>query len=285
MIVNVLLSMLLALTLAPQNPLPAPPAANPPAPADARATPDSYVIGPNDTLDITIFGEPDLTNKYRVDEAGSITFPMIGRVPVGGKRIVQFQDDLRKQLSDYIRNPQVRVDVDTYKSQAVFVSGAVRAPGRFVMTGQTTLLNALTQAGSPNADAGDDIQIAHSRGPVDPGAPVPTVAADDEPRHVSYRSLQLGRGDVVLQDGDIVYVPPAQHFTITGQVKSSGQYVWEPDLTVEQAIARAGGLTERGSSNRIKVTRVVDGKAKEFELKIRDRVLANDAISVGQRFF
>jgi polysaccharide export outer membrane protein len=114
---------------------------------------------------------------------------------------------------------------------------------------------------------------------------VPTVTADDEPRHVSFRSLQLGRGDVVLQDGDIVYVPPAQHFTITGQVKISGPYVWEPDLTVEQAIARAGGLTERGSSNRIKVTRIVGGKTTELDMKIHDKVLANDAISVGQRFF
>jgi polysaccharide export outer membrane protein len=150
---NVLTSMFLALTLAPQIPLPAPPAAGPgtatantQAATDNRAAPDSYVIGPNDTLDITVFGEPDLSNKYRVDETGSITFPMIGRVLVGGKRIVQFQEGLTKQLADYIRNPQVRVDIDTYKSQAVFVSGAVRSPGRFVMTGQTTLLNALARA-------------------------------------------------------------------------------------------------------------------------------------------
>jgi polysaccharide biosynthesis/export protein len=297
MTANFLLSLFLALTLAPQAPAAqtsaAPPAVAPgPAPAapqDAarRGAPESYQIGPNDTIDITVFGEPELTNKYHVDESGAITFPMIGRVMAGGKRIVQFQEDLAKQLSNgFLNDPQVRVDVDTYKSQSVIVSGAVRAPGKIQMTGQLSLLNALIQAGSPNQDASDDIQIVHSKGTTPSGAPLVTVtAADNEPRHVSFRSLQLGRGDIALQDGDIVFVPAAQHFTMTGQVRNSGSYVWESDLTAEQAVARAGGITERGSMNKISAHRMVDGKMKDVHLNPQDKIQPGDTIKVDARLF
>src|SRR4051794_10606633 len=71
---------------------PASAAADGGAQADRRAAPDTYQIGPNDTLDISVFGEPELTNKYHVDESGAVTFPMIGRVIAGGKKIAQFQE-------------------------------------------------------------------------------------------------------------------------------------------------------------------------------------------------
>ena len=82
-----------------------------------------------------------------------------------------------------------------------------------------------------------------------------------------------------------MFVPTAQHFTITGQVKSSGQYVWEPDLTVEQAIARAGGLTDRGSTRGIQARRLVNGKMKDVDLTMQSPVLPDDVIKIGQRIF
>ncbi len=64
----------------------------------------------------------------------------------------------------------------------------------------------------------------------------------------------------MLQDGDIINVPKAQTFFITGQVRNAGTFVLEPGMTVQQAIALAGGLTDRGSDRRITVTRIVNGK-------------------------
>jgi polysaccharide export outer membrane protein len=218
-----------------------------------------------------------------------VTFPLLGRVAAAGKTIAAFQDDIVKALANgYLVNPQVRVDVDTYKSQSVMVFGAVRLPHKVTMTGQLTLLDALAEAGSPTSDAADDVQIAHARdGAPDladvQGANGPSMG--DDVRHFKISQLHLGRGNVTLQDGDIVYVPLAQRFTIGGQVKNSGSYVWEEGLTVEQAVARAGGLTERGSTRRISAHRLVDGKMKDVDLKMQDKVLAGDVIKVDERFF
>jgi len=275
MTLNTLLSIGLSLLMAPAPPQQPASGAPQPEPAAApRSAPEGYVIGPNDSLAIAVLEDPDLTAKYRVDEAGMITFPYLGRVPAAGQTIIQLQDALTRGLANgYINHPQVRVDVDAYKSQSVLVTGSVRSPGEITMTGQLTLLAALVRAGSPTADAGDDVQIAHGK------------SAHDDVAHVNLRDLQLGRGDMLLQDGDIVYVPPAQHFTITGQVKNSGVYVWEPELTLEQAIARAGGLTDRGSQRGAKARRTVNGKAVEVSLKLQDKILAGDTITIGQRIF
>jgi polysaccharide export outer membrane protein len=305
---NVLLSMFLALALAPQTPSAQPPGpATPPAqaptspgqappsatptaassgPAGTRSVPDSYVIGTNDQLSITVLDDQDLnlTNKYRVDESGMITLAYIGRIQAGGKTIFAFQEDLRRRLADgFILNPQVRVDIGEYKSQSVFVLGAVRAPNEITMTGQLTLMTALAKAGSMTAEAGDDVQISHNKNPATRGT-MPDQS-DDLVVHVKLKELQLGRGDMLLQDGDIVYVPPAKRFTLQGQVKNPGSLVWEPGLTVDQAIARAGGMTERGSTRGISARRMVNGKMKDVNMDMRGEIQPDDVITIKQRIF
>ncbi len=250
------------------------------APAPPAAAAPKYTIGPQDLLKITVFDEPDLTNSYRVDSDGFITFPYINRVAASGLTLQELQDRLRSMLAaGYLKNPQIRVEVDQYKSQSVYVSGEVRAPGKMTMTGAMTLLEALAAAGSPTSSASSELTIAH---PKRAGAP---EAAADVVR-VNWKDLQLGKAtDVVLQDGDIINVPKAQTFYITGQVRNPGSYVLEPGMTVQQAVALAGGLTDRGSDRGIAATRVVNGKRKEIDIKLTDRVEPNDTIAVPQRFF
>jgi len=110
------------------------------------AAPAQYTIGPQDLLKITVFDEPDLTNSYRVDGDGFITFPYISRVAAGGLKLGELQDRIRALLSaGFIRNPQVRVEIGEFKSQSVLVSGEVRQPGKITMTGSMTLLEALVE--------------------------------------------------------------------------------------------------------------------------------------------
>jgi polysaccharide export outer membrane protein len=270
-----------------QTPPSAPPTAPQPGPAASPAVPDSYVIGTNDQLSITVLDDEDLklTNKYRVDESGMVTLPYLGRLPAGGKTILEFQEDLRRRLTPgYILNPQVRVDIDQYKSQSVFVLGAVRAPNEITMTGQLTLMTALAKAGSMTAEAGDEVQISHNKNPATRGT-MPADQSNDLAVHVKLKDLTLGRGDMLLQDGDIVYVPPAKRFTLQGQVKNPGSLVWEPGLTVDQAIARAGGLTERGSMRGINARRMVNGKMKDVSLDPRSEIQPDDVVTVKQRLF
>jgi polysaccharide biosynthesis/export protein len=285
---TVLLALLVAAAMAP----PAQTRAATSAKQDAAAS--QYVIGPQDLLKITIFDEPDLTNTYRVDPEGFITFPLISRISAANLTIGEFQDRLRAMLANgYIRNPQVRVDVDQFKSQQVYVIGEVRNPGKIPMTGALNLLEALALAGSPTAAASNEIVIAHPKRPAAAGAP-----PDDKSRampdekdadivRVSFKDLQLGKAgqDITLRDGDIINVPKALSFYITGQVRNPGSLIWETGMTLQQALALAGGLTDRGSTRGVTASRLVSGKLTDVPLKLTDKVLANDTITVRQRFF
>ncbi len=108
-----------------------------------------------------------------------------------------------------------------------------------------------------------------------------------DPITVNRRDLELGRAgrDVVLQDGDIVNVPPAKRFYISGFVRNPGYYVLDTGTTVSQAIVLAGGLNDRGSDRRIRVSRTVNGKMVELPIELEDRVQPNDEIKIRSRIF
>ena len=258
-----------------------PAATQAPVPPITRET-AGYVIGPQDQLAITVYDEPDLTNRYRVDDAGFISFPLISRIAAAGLTIAEFEDRLRATLANgYIRNPQVRVDVEQYRSRSIVVTGAVRAPQKLTMTGSSmTLLEALALAGSPTAEASNEVIISRKK----PGAQGDSEIVEIR---VNRRDLELGRAgrDVMLRDGDIVNVPVAQKFFIDGQVRNPGTYVLDAGMTVQQAIALAGGLTERGSDRGITAKRFVNGKPTEVSLRLDDKIQAEDTITIRQRFF
>jgi len=80
-------------------------------------------------------------------------------------------------------------------------------------------------------------------------------------------------------------VPSAQHFYITGMVRNPGTFVLDPGMSIQQAIALAGGLNERGSDRRIKVSRVVNGKLTELNIDLEDKIEPGDTITISGRFF
>ena len=264
---------------APQTPVGQPGQGGPP-PATLQP---SYQIGPQDELKITVFDAEELTGTYRVDADGFITFPLLGRITVGGTSLGETQEQIRRMLSNgYIRNPQVRLDVAEYRSQSIIVSGEVRAPAEIRVTGSMTLLRALAQAGSPLSSASSELTIARQK----KGSAGPATAENAEVIKVNWRDLQTGRADdVTLQDGDVIYVPRAQTFYIEGYVRNGGTLILEPGMTVEQAIAMAGGITERGTNRGIKATRIVNGRTIEVDLKLSDKVEAGDVIHIKQRLF
>lgn len=245
-----------------------------------------YLLGPNDQVKITVFDETDLSNVYRVDSDGFITFPLINKVAAAGITPAELQERIKTMLSaGYIRNPQVRVEVEGYKSQSVIVSGEVRSPGKVPMTGTMTLVEALAAAGSPTSSASNEISVSRQKRNAD-GTPVNGNVVDII--RVNLKDLQLGTAgrDIVLQDGDLINVPKAQTIIVTGQVRNSGSIIWEPGMTVQQAIALAGGLTDRGSDRRIKADRILpNGKVTEVSLNLEDKVQPNDIIKVPQKIF
>ncbi len=116
-----------------------------------------YIVGPQDRLSITVFDEPTLTKTVTVDTDGSFEYPLVGRITAGGLSVRQITDSLKKRLGPpdgFLVNPQVNIEVETYRSQVVYVNGQVRIPGAVPLKGSMTIMDVLAQAGSPTPEAG-----------------------------------------------------------------------------------------------------------------------------------
>jgi len=267
------------------------------AAVSAPAQQTDYVIGPQDVMTITVWGQETLNGKFAVEADGTFTFPLIGRVQAGGLTLRALEAELRGRLADgFFTRPQVSVAVEQYRSQRVFVVGEVRSPGPYPLTGDMTLIEALARAGSTQASAGEVAVIVRPAagtavaGPVIPGGAA-GVEGDDargaEVIKVDIRDLEKGvlGQNVRLRDGDTVFIPRAATIFVFGQVRNPGEYAIKSDTSVLQALSLAGGVTDRGSTNRIKIVRLVDGTKKEIGARLTDLLHAGDTVIVQERFF
>ena len=107
-----------------------------------------YHIGPLDVIEISVFQVADLNRTVRVNTMGQISLPLIGVMQAGGMTIQELEKAIASKLeAKYLQNPQVTAFVKEYTSQRVTVEGAVKGPGVFPLTGRTTLLQTIAQAG------------------------------------------------------------------------------------------------------------------------------------------
>ena len=245
-----------------------------------------YVIGPHDVLTIQVFDQADLGGKYAVETDGTFSFPLIGRITAAGLTLRNFETELKKKLADgYFRNPQVTVAIEQYRSQRVFVMGEVRNPGPVALTGGMTLIEALSRAGSTLPSSSGEVAIVRAPGANAPVLPGPEKGADI--MRASIRDLEGGsmKQNIELRDGDTIFVPRAESAYVFGQVKAPGAYSIQKDTTVLQALSLAGGVTENGALNRIRVVRLVNGEKKELKVKLSDLVKPGDTIIVPERYF
>jgi polysaccharide biosynthesis/export protein len=252
--------------------------------AAPAATPSpEYAVGAQDRLSITVVDEPALTRVVTVGSDGSFEYPFIGQVRAAGLTVRAIQQDITTRLKEkYLRNPQVAIEVESYRSQVVYVWGQVKIPGAVTLMGNITLTEALAKAGSPTADAGAYIEINRKPRP----AP-PEPAAAPAPERVSMAELQNGRAQkILLADGDTVFVPKAEMFFVTGYVKNGGPFLYQDGMTVSKALSMAGGVSEKGSRNRVRITRTVDGREVLIkDIKLDFLVQPGDSIEVLARLW
>lgn len=255
----------------------------------ATAQSTNYIVGAQDILTITVWNEPELSGKYTVEADGTFSYPLVGRVRAGGITLRSLEDDLRKRLSDgYLRKPQVSVSVDAYRSQRVFVIGEVRNPGAYPLTGDMRLMEALARAGSTTANAGGEVLIIHEAADrTESGPHLPAAAGSADTLRVDMRGMQNGTlpDNPGLQDGDTVFVAPAESVYVFGEVRTPGAFVIRRDTTVLQALSLAGGVTDRGTTSRVRIVRIVNGNRTELKANLSDRVQPGDTVIVLERFF
>ena len=252
-----------------------------------------YIVGPDDVLTINVFEQAGLTGNYTVQADGTITFPLLQTVKVGGLGMKDIETHLRERLADgFLKNPQVGVTVEHYRSQQIIIIGEVRSPQTLEFTGSMTLMTALARAGSTTERSASEAVVVRSsagRAPVRDRAEAERLEQAGDPGviRVDLEGLQSGAlsTNIVLRGGDTVFVPKAPTVFVSGHVTSSGEYPIRKGMTVRQLLALAGGVTERGSTGRMQVIRKVGNEEKTLDIKLQDPVQANDTIVVRERFF
>ncbi len=197
-----LCGVLLIASLAPGSaaaPAPAPPAPATPAPKTSPAVPDNYILAPGDQIEITVFGEPDLTRTVSIKPDGVIALPLVNQVKASGKTAAQLETELTRLYSKFLRKPTISIIVRQFRMDRIYVMGEVSRPGRYDLTDDMTVLDALTLAGGPTGKGNlNALQI----GRVENGKTKTIPVMGDQ-----LIQGKDGGKNVKLQNGDLVFVP------------------------------------------------------------------------------
>ncbi len=238
------------------------------ASAMAQEASAEYKIGPKDLLEISVLGVTEITRVVvRVSEEGRITLPLLGEIGVGDLTKFEVERKLAALAGERIvLKPQVTVHILEYLSRRVSVVGAVENPGPFELLGRRTVLSVLSEAGGLTRDAGEEIIVLRQR----PGGENTSI-------RISVEGLFV-RGDpelnIALEPGDVVNVPVDKTVAlyVFGQVRNPGALqVRRSSLpTLTQAIAQAGGFTDRANRKRVQIRRK-DASGRELEITVNVR--------------
>jgi polysaccharide export outer membrane protein len=243
---------------------------------DAR----EYALGSGDVIRVTVFQNPDLTVETRVTENGSITYPLIGAVNVGGLTLPATEKLIADRLREggFVLKPQVNVLLLQIRGNQVSVLGQVNRPGRYpIEIAGTTVTDILATAGGASVNGADVVTLVGTRD----GQPYRTEI--DVPSLFQPEGI---KADIAVQGGDILYVHRAPVFYIYGEVNRPGSYRLERGLSVMQAIAQGGGITLRGTDKRIKLhRRNASGNVETVEPDMSLPLQSDDVVYVRESLF
>lgn len=236
-------------------------------------------LGPGDVVRISVYEHPDLSLETRVNEAGSITFPLVGEVSVGGQDTFAAERKIADLLESggFILKPQVNIIVTQMQSRQVSVLGQVNRPGRYPIDGKRTLTDILALAGGASADGGDTVILIRAR-------------AGEASREVIDILEMVRSGDMTknreLAGNDIIYVERAPRFYIYGEAQRPGVFRLERNMTILQALAVGGGLTLRGTERGVRIKRRdADGNMQVLEARHDELVRVDDVIYIRESLF
>jgi polysaccharide biosynthesis/export protein len=239
-----------------------------------------YNLGPGDTIRISVYQNPDLTLETRISESGFISYPLLGRVQLGGQLVEQAEKTLANGLlkGNFIKNPQVTVIVLQVRGNQASVLGQVNRPGRYPLeTIGLKLSDLIAIAGGIAGTGSDLVSLTGTRNnkPYRLEIDMPTLF-----------STQATTENPVILDGDVIYVDRVPVVYIYGEVQRPGAVRLERDMSVMQALAVGGGLTLRGTEKGLRVhRRGADGKVVISQPAMDDKLRNGDVIYVRESLF
>jgi polysaccharide export outer membrane protein len=239
-----------------------------------------YLIGTGDVLRISVFKNPDLSLDARVSESGTLSYPLIGSVAVGGLTLPAAERKIAELLKEggFVLNPQVNILTTVALGGLVSVIGEVKTSGRYSIESAGGHLSGMLAVAGGIAPTGSDVVIV-------------TGTRNGKPfrREIDIVTMSVGGNvadDIVLSGGDTLFVGRAPLFYIYGQVQKPGQVRLERNMTVMQALAAGGGVTGKGTSRGIvRHRRDASGKVKEESVSLDEDVRDQDVIYVKESLF
>jgi len=255
----------------------APALASGPAFVSAGAAAD-YRVGPGDVLGISIYRAPEMSQQITVDTDGTMVFPELGRIIVADLTTAQIAESLQSRFrrAGILVNPIVSVVVTQLRAKRVSVMGNVAHPGDIALDRDGFTLSGVLALAGANFGTGDAVvTIVEGK---DPAAPRSRVRIAD---------IVSGRADHAARNGEILVVEAAPLIYVTGEVGHPGAISLEPGMTIDQALAVAGGATTRGSIHRLRLIRKLpDGSSRKIGgPRLNTRLEPDDVIFVKTRLF
>lgn len=237
--------------------------AAPPAASNA-----AYVLGPNDEIEIKVFGQPDMSYKTKIRADGTITTPYLGSLQAAGKTTAALADEMMRA---FLRNkilsaPSINIEVTTFASKTVTVLGAVPTAGLYALDQPYSVAAMVAKAGGARADGANSVVLTRANGQVE------RIALTD----AATAATRL------VAPGDTLFVPLAEKVYVYGEVNRGGAFPIVPGMTFRQALALAEGPTLAGSTKRIEVRRGGKPVAKP---SLDDIVQPEDVLVIKEKWF
>ena len=224
---------------------------------DTKDREKEYIVSPNDILEITVYGEPDLSTSARVSQDGTIIYPLLGNIKVGGFTLRELEIIITHLLGqDYLVKPQVSIFVKEYAK--ISILGQVRSPGSYEMKESLTLTQAIALTGGfANTANTSKVKI------------IRTAGDEKETLEINVdQILEKAAPDVEIKANDTIIVDEYGRFSIMGQVARPGVYTLQRGLRVIEAINLAGGFTATAAQDGTRVIRVEGSEKKVTRMHV-----------------
>ena len=246
----------------------------------AAAANAQYRLAAGDVIRISVYQSADLTLETRLTEAGTISYPLLGSVALAGLTVSEAEKRIADGLrtGNFVKQPQVSVAVQQVRGHQVSVLGQVGKPGRYPLeTGNVQLTDMIATAGGVVPGGADQVVVVGTRN----GQPY--RAEIDLP---SVFGAGRRANDLTLQNGDVIWVERAPMIYMYGEVQKPGSLRLERGMTVMQALAASGGLTQRGTERGLRVhRRDAEGKVRIIEPAMTDKLQSEDIIYIRESVF
>ena len=252
------------------------------APAAITANAE-YKLGAGDVVRIVVYQNPDLTIETRVSENGVVSYPLLGNVRIGGLSVSAAEKLIADGLKsgNFVKSPQVTLVLLQIKGNQASVLGQVNRPGRYpIETADMRMTDLLANAGGVATTGGDQLVLTGARN----GKPFRMEI--DLPNVFGPNGDQGRVNDVLIQNGDVLWVDRAPLAYIYGEVQRPGPMRLERGMTLLQALASGGGLTQRGTERGIRVHRKsIDGKVQVIQPTMDESLKDGDVVYVKESLF